>query len=122
VGGRGGYLASGVNEAYYAHYRAIAEYSARHQGRLVKIEEVRPAVPISFVVVANGGGGQILWQIHRHADPADNSDDALRMLGILIVNDPDGLLVPTFMKWFNLIDRGNPNELTPAHFTADPGG
>lgn len=109
-------LAAVVNESYYAHYRDMADYSAENPASGVRIEEAGPVIPISFVVVKDGDGpgGRIIWQIHRH--PEGDPNGPMTMLGILIVNDPDGQLVPTFESWFNLINRGPRRELVPDDF------
>ncbi len=89
--------------AYLAHYRAMADHAKRN--RPIKLERVEARLPTSFVVVKNGGGGEIIWQMN-HRDPGSEDNDVERMEGVFIVNDPDGLLVHRFIDWFNALDTG----------------
>lgn len=88
--------------AYLAHYRAMAEYAEHNRGSKVRLYRVPAVLPTSFVVVKNGDGGEIIWQMNHQA-PGPNSD-AERMEGVFIVSDPDGLLVPNFVEWFNTLN------------------
>jgi hypothetical protein len=55
--------------AYLAHYRAMADHARR---RPIKLERVEARLPTSFVVVKNGGGGEIIWQMN-HRVPASRT-------------------------------------------------
>ncbi|WP_433035809.1 hypothetical protein [Actinomycetospora sp. CA-053990] len=108
-----------MDASYLEHYVAM---TCRRQGGedpLVQLTEVGHAIPISFVVVSEGRGGRIIWQLHRNS-PQPHQPDAVEMLGVLIIDDPAGQLVPTFMSWFRAIDRGDRRDLTPADLGCPP--
>lgn len=103
-------LGDRVAPAYLAHYLAMAGHAERTRRNAIKLEQVAARLPTSFVVVKNGGGGEIIWQMNHH-DP-DLGDEAERMEGVFIVNDPDGLLVHNFIDWFNALDTGQRDAVT----------
>lgn len=106
--------------AYLAHYRAMAEYDEHHRSPKIKLWRVAARLPTSFVVVKNGNGGEIIWQMN-HRDPA-LGEDAERIEGVFIVSDPDGLLVDNFIHWFLTLDAGERSPVGTAQLrTADAG-
>jgi len=88
----------------------MADHAGHTRRNAIKLEQVAARLPTSFVVVRNGKGGEIIWQMNHH-DPAIG-DDAERMAGIFIVNDPEGLLVHNFIDWFNALDTGRRDAVT----------
>lgn len=100
--------------AYLAHYQAMADYAERNPRRAIKLERVSARLPTSFVVVKNGHGGEIIWQIN-HQVPGRGDPDTERMEGVFIVSDPDGLLVHNFVDWFNALDSGRPSPVEKSH-------
>lgn len=111
-----------LSPAYRDHYRRMASYAKEHPGSRIKIEEVPARLPTSFVVVKdkNSNGGQIIWQMNKHA-PEANEPDVERIVGVFLIRDPDALLVPHFLKWFEEIDRGA-RELTSEMLRSDTAG
>jgi hypothetical protein len=107
-------LASLLAPAYRDHYRHMAQFAEEHPGKRIKIEKVPAKLPTSFVVVKdkNGDGGRIIWQMNMH-DPTAGSPEFERIMGVFIITDPDALLVPRFMQWFDELDRSS-RELTSA--------
>lgn len=97
--------------AYLAHYQAMAEYAERSPK--VRLWRVPAVLPTSFVVVKNGKGGEIIWQMN-HQEPSRNPD-AERMEGIFIVSDPDGLLVDNFIHWSETLEAGERTQVETAH-------
>ncbi|GAA0409445.1 hypothetical protein Acor_36520 [Acrocarpospora corrugata] len=73
--------------------------------------EVAATLPTSFVLVKHEDGGSIIWQIHRHA-PQLRDQDAVRIMGIFIITDPEGLFGRHFMSWFHAIDNEQLRTLT----------
>jgi hypothetical protein len=112
-------LAADLAQPYLEHYRWMA-VQAESGGR-VKLEEVAAYSPTSFVVLSNDlsghGGGVVILQEHRH-DPA--SPNKLKMIGVLIIRDPSGQLVSTYVNRFRRIDSQQPRRLRSADL-ADPG-
>lgn len=100
--------------AYLEHYRDMAEHAERSRDGKIKLERVSARLPTSFVVVRNGTGGEIIWQINHH-DPGLGVPDAERMQGVFIVSDPDGLLVPNFIDWFKALDTEESSPVKLAH-------
>jgi hypothetical protein len=98
-GGRAeGPLAELLTPAYLAHYREMVSFAGNGS---VKLEEVPATIPTSFVLVKHGQGGEVIWQIHRHNPEVP---DAMQILGIFIIRDPDGIVIPHFVNWFQVID------------------
>lgn len=95
-------IAKLVAENYLAHYREIVK--AGQQGKEAVLEAVLAKYPTSFVLVQNAAdgkyGGRLIWQMHQHVDGQERKD-IVELTGIYIVNDPDGILVGTFVRWFN---------------------
>jgi hypothetical protein len=111
AGTRRGPLARVVSPAYLDHFRAMIRCADEDRRRLVKIEEVEALLPTSFVVVKNGDGGDVIWQMNQHA-PQDGRPNAMRIAGVFIVSDPDGRLLRHFMDWFHTLDSGRSHVLT----------
>ncbi len=103
-------LAAGLAEPYLAHYRWMAEQA--EDGGRVKLEEVAAFSPTSFVVLTHDfsghSGGVVILQEHRH-DP--DSPNKLKMIGVLIIRDPGGQLVSTYVERFRRIDSQQPRRL-----------
>jgi hypothetical protein len=91
--------------AYRDHYRKMATFAKVAPGSRVKIEEVPATLPTSFVILKdrNSNGGRIIWQMNKHNQEAEEVE---RIMGVFLITDPDGLLVPCFLQWFEEIDRG----------------
>jgi hypothetical protein len=105
--------------AYLAHYRAMAEYAEHHRSPKIRLWRVPAVLPTSFVVVKNGKGGEIIWQMN-HQQPSNS--DSERMEGIFIVSDPDGLLVDNFIHWSETLEAGERNPVETTHLrTSDAG-
>ncbi|HEU5471653.1 MAG TPA: hypothetical protein VFV67_13445 [Actinophytocola sp.] len=105
-------LADLLAPAYLEHYRKMAQFASKNPGKRIKLEEVPAKLPTSFVVVKdkNASGGKIIWQVNKH-DPSADSPDIERIMGVLLITDPDDLLVTRFLQWFDELDR-NSRELT----------
>lgn len=114
---KNGQLKSGLADllapAYRDHYVNMAKFAKENPGSQIKIEEAPAKLPTSFVVVKdkNGKGGSIIWQMNRH-DPSADSPDVEPIMGVFLITDPDGLLVPRFLTWFRELDR-DAEPLTP---------
>jgi hypothetical protein len=106
-------LAELLAPPYLEHFQAIVEFRAEKPHQEVKIEEVQARFPTSFVVVKHGCGGDIIWQMNQHA-PTTRDPDSLRMEGVFLIHDPDGVLVPRFLWWFFTLDAGRSEQLTAA--------
>jgi hypothetical protein len=100
---------------YLTHYRNVATYmsSRPHDTRLTRLDAVPAVYPTSFVLVQppnDDRGGSIIWQMNEHVLSNGNHNgtiraDALKLTGVFIINDPDGLLVGYFKQWFNELQR-----------------
>ena len=110
----GAELTTLLTPAYRDHYRSMATLADEHPNKRVTIEKVPAKLPTSFVVVKDkhGDGGRIIWQMNMH-DPDSDSPEFERIMGVFIITDPDALLVPRFMQWFEELDRKS-RELTVA--------
>lgn len=106
--GDGPALAELLAPAYRDHYLRMAEYAQENPGSRIKLEEVPAKLPTSFVVVKdkNSNGGRIIWQMNMH-DPSADTADVERIMGVFVITDPDALLVPRFLKWFDELDRSS---------------
>ena len=108
----GAALADLLAPAYRDHYLKMARFAETHPGKGVKVEVVPAKLPTSFVVAKdkNSNGGRIIWQMNRH-DPTAESAEVEQIMGVFIITDPDGMLVPRFKQWFDELDRKS-EELT----------
>ncbi|MEU7694043.1 hypothetical protein OHB01_32770 [Microbispora hainanensis] len=106
-----GHLAEQLTPAYLHHYRSIARHSAKWGAQRLRVAEVRATLPTSFVLVKHEDGGSIIWQIHKHA-PNLRDQDAVQIMGIFIITDPEGLFVRHFMSWFRDMDHRQLRTLT----------
>jgi hypothetical protein len=106
-GGRSAKLGDLLAPAYRDHYRKMATFAKAQPGSRVKIEEVPATLPTSFVILKdrNSNGGRIIWQMNKHNQEVDSAEIE-RIMGVFLITDPDGLLVPCFLQWFEEIDRG----------------
>ncbi|MFE0529061.1 hypothetical protein ACFW0V_15835 [Micromonospora parva] len=95
-------IAELVAENYLAHYREIVK--AGQQGKEAVLEAVLGKYPTCFVLVQNAAdgkyGGRLIWQMHQHVD-GQPREDIVELTGIYIINDPDGIFIGTFVRWFN---------------------
>lgn len=106
-------LASLISPAYLDHYQATLRHARKDHRRLIKIEEVDVKFPHSFVLLKNGAGGEIIWQINQYA-PQDGQSDTMRITGMFLISDADGVLVPHFLDWFRILDSGHATPVNEA--------
>ncbi|WP_405084906.1 hypothetical protein [Microbispora sp. NBC_01389] len=106
-----GHLAEQLAPAYLHHYRSIARHSSKWGAQRLRVAEVRATLPTSFVLVKHEDGGSIIWQIHKHA-PRLRDEDAVQIMGIFIITDPEGIFVRHFMSWFRDMDHQQLRTLT----------
>jgi hypothetical protein len=92
--------------AYLEHYRAMAGHAESNLEQKIKLWRAAALLPTSFVVVKNGNGGDIIWQMN-HQDSRLGVPEAERMEGVFIVTDPDGLLVQNFIDWYIMLDASS---------------
>jgi hypothetical protein len=115
---------------YRDHYRAIVKAGGNSAGRRAAIvDAVRATYPISFVVVQNPQdgefGGRLIWQMNEHVQSDVAHPDSVQLTGVFIVIDPDGVMIKTFIEWFEELKRAYPHRLTIRNLEVDvaaPGG
>lgn len=61
-------------------------------------------------------GGHIIEQMNEHAVREDDLD-AVQMIGVFIVSDPDCHLTKELLKWFEIPDSGNARAKTTTDLT-----
>jgi len=103
-----------ITPAYLDHYREMADRMVSRPHMPIMIGEVSAKLPTSFVVVkdANSSSGKIIWQINQHATHA-HDPDAEEMMGIFVITDPQGILIPRFVNWFEMLERTGKRPLQP---------
>jgi hypothetical protein len=102
---------------YRDHYRAIVKADGTSTGRRAAIvDAVRAKYPISFVVAQNPQdgefGGQLIWQMNEHLQRDAGHPDSVQLTGVFIVKDPEGVMIKTFIEWFEELKRAYPHRLT----------
>jgi len=104
-----------ITPAYLDHYREMAEQMTSRPQLPILIGEVPARMPTSYVVVKDpdSSSGKIIWQINQHATHA-HDPDAEEMLGIFVITDPQGILIPRFVNWFEMLERTGRRPLQPA--------
>jgi hypothetical protein len=105
---------------YCDHYQRIV--SARlnsHGQQLATLEAVRAKYPISFVVLHDSTdsvyGGRLIWQMHEHVYDSGNDATFVQLTGVFIVRDPEGIIVKTFMEWYDELDRSEHRWILTSH-------
>jgi hypothetical protein len=109
---------------YREHYRAIVKAGGNSPGRRAAIVDAVPAkYPISFVIVQNPQdgefGGRLIWQMNEHVQRNATHPDSVRITGVFIVRDPEGIMLRTFVEWFEELKKANPYRLTVRNLDAD---
>jgi hypothetical protein len=109
-----GSIAPIVAANYREHYRNILEPSGNSRGQEAALLEAVPArYPTSYLLVQNKEdlpyGGRLIWQMHEHVDSGERGDE-VQLTGLFVVVDPRGLMLRTFVEWFQELRK-----LTPTH-------
>jgi hypothetical protein len=109
---------------YRDHYRAIVKAGDNSLGRRAAIvDAVRAKYPISFVVVQNPQdgefGGRLIWQMNEHLQDDVTHPDSVQLTGVFIAIDPEGVMIRTFIEWFEELKKANPHRLTIHNLEVD---
>jgi hypothetical protein len=102
---------------YRDHYRAIVKAGGNSPGRRAAIvDAVRAKYPISFVVIQNSQdgeyGGRLIWQMNEHLQTHATHPDSVQLTGVFIIHDPEGIMIKTFIEWFEELKSSYPHRLT----------
>jgi hypothetical protein len=102
---------------YCDHYRNIVKNGDHSPGRRAAIvDAVRAKYPISFVVIQNPRdgdfGGQLIWQMNEHVHGDAGHHDSVQITGVFIVKDPEGIMLRTFVEWFEELQKASPHRLS----------
>lgn len=109
---------------YRDHYREIVKAGGNSPGRRAGIVDAVPAkYPISFVIVQNPQdgefGGRLIWQMNEHVQDNATHPDSVQITGVFIVRDPEGIMLRTFVEWFEELKKANPHRLTLRNLDTD---
>jgi hypothetical protein len=95
-----------ITANYREHYQHIANAGENSRGqKLATVDAVRAKYPVSFVILHDANddhfGGRLIWQMHEHVYDSKEQTGSVQLTGVFIIRDPDGIIVPTFMEWFD---------------------
>lgn len=95
---------------YREHYQRIVSAGENSHGQKpATVDAVRAKYPISFVVLHDADddefGGRLIWQMHEHVYDNEAHSGSVQLTGVFIIRDPVGVIVRTFMEWFNELTK-----------------
>jgi hypothetical protein len=95
---------------YREHYQNIVSAGENSHGQKpATVDAVRAKYPISFVVLQDAddrkSGGRLIWQMHEHIYDSEKNIGSVQLTGVFIVRDPDGIIVQTFIEWFEELTK-----------------
>jgi hypothetical protein len=111
-------VSSFVDDAYLAHFRAVIDRRDQGMsGRLLQLARVPIRYPYSFFIVKNPSGNKYFsWDIFEEA-PASGQ---LRIIGSLLVTDPDEQLIAPFEALFRNLESSPDLRIIRADQLAPP--
>jgi hypothetical protein len=120
-----GSVAPLIAENYSEHYRRMLQVSENSPGQRAAVLEAVPAkYPTSYLMVQNKEdgqyGGRLIWQMHEHV-PDGVRGDEVQLTGLIIIIDPGGSILRTFVEWFEELRKSTlVYRLTAANLAPEP--